>query len=76
MALPPARQSPLRDRPRSLLFRVAYARARPCYCYGCICLTREERRYERRVFRLARAWSRALKYEADRLAHERLKHAS
>lgn len=40
----------------SLLFRVAFARARPCYCYGCICLTPDERAYQRRVFRLARAW--------------------
>jgi hypothetical protein len=52
----------------SLLFRVAFARARPCYCYGCICLTPEERDYQRRVFRLARAWGRQLKREAkDRL---------
>lgn len=47
-----------------LLFRVAFARARPCYCYGCICLTLDERNYQRRVFRLTRAWSRVLK--ADR----------
>lgn len=42
----------------SLLFRVAFARARPCYFYGCICLTPDERAYERRVFGLARAWGR------------------
>src|SRR6185312_15211697 len=42
-----------RPRPNPLLFRVAFARARPCYCYGCICLTPEERAYERRVFKLA-----------------------
>ena len=46
----------------SLLFRIAYARARPCYCYGCIVLTPEERIYERRVFRLARAWGRQMKH--------------
>jgi hypothetical protein len=45
----------------SLLFRVAFARERPCYCYGCICLTLEERTYQRRVFRLARAWNKSLK---------------
>ena len=45
-----------RQRPNRFLFRVAFARARPCYCYGCICLTKDERAYERRVFRLARAW--------------------
>lgn len=45
----------------SLLFRVAFARARPCYCYGCICLAPDERAYQRRVFRLARAWGKALK---------------
>ncbi len=41
-----------------LLFKIALARARPCYCYGCICLTPDERAYERRVFNLARAWGR------------------
>jgi hypothetical protein len=46
----------------SLLFRIVFARERPCYCYGCICLTPEERAYERRVFRLARAWSEHLKH--------------
>ena len=48
--------------------RVAFTRTRPCYCYGCIVLTLDERRYQRRVFRMARAWSRALK--ADRHAPE------
>jgi hypothetical protein len=55
----------------SLLFRVAFARARPCYCYGCICLTPEEREYQRRVFRLARAWGK----HQRRAAKERLKRA-
>lgn len=55
------RQSRTRQRPNNLLFRVALARARPCYCYGCICLTAAERATERRVFRIARAWGRALK---------------
>ncbi len=45
----------------SLLFRVAFARARPCYCYGCICLAPDERAYQRRVFRLARNWTKVLK---------------
>lgn len=57
--------------PNRLLFRVAFARARPCYCYGCICLTRDEREYERRVFRIARAWGKYLKQERRRLARER-----
>ena len=39
----------------SLLFRVAFPRAR--YGYGCIGLTTEERAYERPVFGLARAWA-------------------
>jgi hypothetical protein len=52
--------------PDSLLFRIAFARARPCYCYGCICLTPEERQCQRRVFRMARAWARMLKAEKDR----------
>jgi len=47
----------------ALLFRVAFARARPCYCYGCICLTPDERAYERRVFRVARAWAKATRHE-------------
>lgn len=59
-----------RQRPNRLLFRIAFARARPCYCYGCICLTREERAYERRVFRLARAWGHTLKAERRRLIRE------
>jgi hypothetical protein len=61
-----------RQRPNRFLFRVAFARARPCYCYGCICLTKDERAYERRVFRLARAWGRFLKHERRRLAQERI----
>jgi hypothetical protein len=48
-------------RPNPLLFRVAFARARPCYCYGCICLTPEERAYERRVFKIAHAWGNQVK---------------
>jgi len=50
-----------RPRPNRLLFRIAFARARPCYCYGCICLTPEERAYERRVFKLAHAWGKQVK---------------
>jgi hypothetical protein len=42
----------------SLLFRVAFAR--PRYCLGCICFTPDERAYQRRVFKLARAWSKQL----------------
>ena len=49
--------------PNGLLFRVAFARERPCYCYGCICLTPEERAYERRVFKLARAWEKEVKHQ-------------
>ncbi len=49
------------NRVHPLLFRVAFARARPCYCYGCICLTPEEQTYERRVFRLAHAWGKEAK---------------
>ncbi len=52
------------QRPNPLLFRVAFARARPCYCYGCIVLTADEKAYERRVFRLARAWAKMLRIEA------------
>ncbi len=57
------RQQRPRQRPNQLLFRIAFARARPAYCYGCIVLTRDERTTERRVFRLARAWGRMLKAE-------------
>ena len=56
------RQRP-RQRPNPFLFRVAFARTRPCYCYGCIVLTAEEKAYERRVFRLARAWAKMLRAE-------------
>jgi hypothetical protein len=66
------RRSRPRQRPNGLLFRIAFARARPCYCYGCICLTKEERAYERRVFRLAHAWGKQLKRERQRLERERL----
>ncbi|MFN0219840.1 MAG: hypothetical protein ACKVP4_13615 [Hyphomicrobium sp.] len=52
-----------RHRPNNLLFRVAFARARPCYCYGCIVLTRDEKAYERRVFNIAKAWGKLLKRE-------------
>ncbi len=45
----------------SLLFRLVYARARPCYCYGCIVRTPGERAYERRLFRLARTWGQETK---------------
>ncbi len=54
----------------SLLFRVAFARTRPCYCYGCICLTPDERAYQRRVFRLARTWgqqTRRVRAHRDRI---------
>lgn len=40
------------------LFRMAYDRPRACVCGTCICLTADERAYQRRVFRIARAWSR------------------
>lgn len=46
---------------RPLLFKIALARARPCYCYGCICLTPDERAYERRVFQLANAWGKRIR---------------
>lgn len=52
------------------LFTAAYATRRPCYGYSCICLTRRERIYERRVFRLARAWSRML--DAERRANHQI----
>ena len=58
------RQQRLRQRPNAYLFRLAFARVRPCYCYGCIVLTPDERAYERRVFQLARAWAKMLKAEA------------
>lgn len=60
------RQQRPRQRPNAFLFRMAFARVRPCYCYGCIVLTPDEKAYERRVFRLARAWSEMLKAEASR----------
>jgi len=62
------RQLRKRTRPNPLLFRIAFARARPCYCYGCICLRPEERAYERRVFALARAWARVLREERKKKA--------
>jgi hypothetical protein len=62
--------SRLRPRPNPYLFRVAFARARPCYCYGCICLTPEERAYERRVFRLAHAWGKETQRERRAQASE------
>ena len=46
-----------------LLFRVAYARPRP-YCFGCIFLTPDERAYQRRVFKLARAWRKQLRHHS------------
>lgn len=61
------RQQRPRQRPNAFLFRIAFARARPCYFYGCICLTAEEKAYERRVFNLARAWARMLKSEKNKL---------
>ncbi len=60
---------PLPQPSNAFLFRMAFARARPCYCYGCICLTPEEKAYERRVFRLAKAWGKMLKAER----HNRLR---
>ncbi len=47
-----------------LLFRVAFTRGRAFYCYGCICLTPDERAYQRRVFKLAHAWGKRLRREA------------
>ncbi len=46
------------------LLSIAYTTHRPCRCNSYICLTPEERAYERRVFRLAKAWSRMLAGEA------------
>lgn len=54
-----------KDQPNKILFRVAYARSRPFYCRGCICLTLDERNYQRRVFRMARAWSGVLKRDRE-----------
>jgi hypothetical protein len=70
--MPPVsvRRSRPRQRPNRLLFRIAFARARPCYCYGCIVLTKDERAYERRVFRLARAWGKQLKHDQQRIKRE------
>lgn len=68
----PVRRYRPRQRPNRLLFRIAFARARPCYFYGCICLTKDERAYERRVFRLAHAWGKELKRERQKLDRERL----
>ena len=56
------------QQPNALLFRVAFARKRPCYCYGCICLTPDERDYERRVFNLAREWAKMLRAQKPRKA--------
>ncbi len=57
----PIRQPHLRQHSNAKLFGIAFARARPCYCYGCICLTADERATERRIFRLARAWGKAVR---------------
>ena len=51
------------DNRNALLFSVAFARARPVYCYGCICLTLDERASQRRVFGLARALTQQLRAE-------------
>lgn len=59
-----ARTAPDRHPSPGALFSTAYATYRPCRCNSCIVLTREERAYERRVFRLAKSWSRML--EASR----------
>ena len=62
-----------KDQPNKILFRVAYARTRPFYCRGCICLTLDERNYQRRSLpygaglvgraearpRASRRWARA-----------------
>jgi hypothetical protein len=48
---------------RARFLRLAYAFPRPCICYGCICLTHEERAHQRRVLRLARAVGRRFKSE-------------
>ncbi len=49
-----------RNAPRAnpALFREAFSEARPCYGGACICLTRDERNYQKRVFKIARAWSK------------------
>ena len=57
------RQQRPRQRPNPFLFRIAFARARPAYCYGCIVLTADEKAYEHRVFSIARAWGKMLKSE-------------
>ncbi len=69
MPLQTVRQQRPRQRPNAVLFRIAFARVRPCYCYGCIVLTPEERAYERRVFRLAHAWAHMLKHEKQARRH-------
>lgn len=51
----------VRIRPAPLLFRLAYALPRQCYFRACICLTKEERDYQKRVFKIARKWSKLLK---------------
>ena len=63
------RQQRPRQRPNAFLFRVAFARVRPCYFYGCIVLTPEERAYERRVFKLASAWAKMLRRERPAPPH-------
>lgn len=50
------------------IFRLVYGRVRHCYCAGCIVLTLDEQAYQRRVFRLARAWSKMLRREQKRQA--------
>lgn len=49
------------DYSRAHFLRLAYAFPRPCVCYGCICLTDEERVHQRRILRLARAATRRFK---------------
>jgi hypothetical protein len=65
------RHSQPRPGSNRLLFRIAFARARPCYFYGCICLTKDERACQRRVFGLAHAWGKSLEKERRRLDRER-----
>ena len=58
-----ARTAPDRHPSPGALCSTAYATYRPCRCNSCIVLTPAERAYERRVFRLAKAWSRMLASE-------------
>ena len=52
------------QRARSLQL-IAYVARRPRFCCGCICLTREDRRRARRVFRIVRRTTRAWQREVE-----------